>query len=123
MSTLLPILDGVPQGSILGPLLFIIYVNDLCTVSTLNIKLFADDTCLFYATKSIKDIKQIINDEVKKIDYWMKSNKLTINYSKTKFMLFTNTIVTNFDIFMDNNLIQRVHKIKYLVVYFDSKLT
>ena len=68
ISTLLSIPFGVPQGSILGPLLFIVFVNDLVVASTLNIKLFADDTCLFYAAKSIEELQNTINIQIRKID-------------------------------------------------------
>ena len=74
---------GVPQGSILGPLLFLLYINDLPMASDLGITLFADDTCLFYSCKNILELKSMINNEMVKIGNWMSSNRLTINYTKS----------------------------------------
>ena len=87
LSDILSIDLGVPQGSNLGPLLFLIYVNDLPGVSNLITKLFADDTCLLFSADSESELQNIANQELKHIERWMASNKLTINYSKTKFMI------------------------------------
>ena len=80
---------GVPQGSTLGPLLFIIYINDLPLASNLNTKLFADDAVLTLSNKCLTTLNTSVNCELGKIDDWMKINKLTINYDKTKFMIIT----------------------------------
>ena len=87
LSDILSIDLGVPQGSNLGPLLFLIYVNDLPGVSNLITKLFADDTCLFLSANSVSELQCVANRELGNIEGWMASNKLTINYSKTKFMI------------------------------------
>ena len=71
---------GVPQGSILGPLLFLIYINDLNKFSNiLNTILFADDTSLFYSNKDINILFQTFNKELDKLTQWFKSNKLSLN--------------------------------------------
>ena len=78
---------GWPQGSVLGPLLFILHINDLPYASSLLTKLYADDTCLIFSTKTVDELQITINSEMNKIQNWMFSNKLSINYSKTKYML------------------------------------
>lgn len=80
---------GVPQGSILGPLLFLIYVNDLFKASkVLSLIMFADDSNLFHSDKNINDLFKTMNIELNHISEWFKANKLSLNKNKTKFLLF-----------------------------------
>ena len=80
---------GVPQGSILGPLLFLIYINDLPNANkTLYKILFADDTNLFYSHKNLTHAMQTVNNELNKTSQWLNSNRLSLNVTKTHFMLF-----------------------------------
>ena len=81
--------NGVPQGSVLGPLLFLLYINDIHTCSnTFNFYLFADDTNILYANKNLRSLKATVNSELKKLYLWLASNKLTLNTKKNNFVIF-----------------------------------
>ena len=82
----------VSQGSTLGPLLFLMYINDLHQATKLNVKLFADDTVLSLSNKSPNSLQFDINSELLKVENWMRINKLTINYKKTNYMIPTKKI-------------------------------
>jgi Reverse transcriptase (RNA-dependent DNA polymerase) len=105
-SLLLSILIGVPQGSVLGPLLFLLYINDLPLCTILCALLFADDTTLYYSHQNIDTLVRIVNVELKKVSDYFRTNKLALHPGKTKFILFSNNNVVRasaLDIFLDFN--------------------
>ena len=80
---------GVPQGSVLGPLLFLIYINDIHKCSDkFKFHLFADDTNMLYSHKNLKDLERTVNTELVKVHKWLTVNKLTLNIKKTNYVIF-----------------------------------
>ncbi len=115
---------GIPQGSILGPILFLLYINDLSNVSNkLKFILFADDTNVFYSGKCLEDVCRLMNDELKIMNTWFKVNKLSLNVDKTKYMIFMkNPGKSKHNIVIDNMNVERVPVFKFLGVQVDEKL-
>jgi hypothetical protein len=116
---------GVPQGSVLGPILFLIYVNDISkSIGELGLRLFADDTNVFISGKSIDDIVAQSEAKLKELNLWFQANQLTLNVDKTMFTLFTNKKNKTCKAPKLNNIeIQRVPAVKYLGVYLDESLS
>jgi Reverse transcriptase (RNA-dependent DNA polymerase) len=117
----------VPQGSILGPLLFLIYINDIVNCSKiLKFILFADDTNLFHSHKDAFELMKSINIELSKLSDWFRANKLSLNVKKTNYILFGKKRLPNFDqnfeLIIDGNRLERVQSTKFLGVYIDEKL-
>ena len=116
---------GVPQGSILGPLLFLIYINDLSTVSEACLPiLFADDTNILITGINIDVMCQQLNDDLEKIQEWLCCNKLSLNVLKTHYMIFSpgNKIISDVDMKICNVNINRVYVTKFLGIQIDAQL-
>jgi len=123
-SRLLPTTIGVPQGSILGPVLFLIYINDMCNCSDrLAYVHFADDTTAFHSGSDLQMLARETNVDLIKLRNWLHSNRLSLNISKTSFMLFVDKKVDVPLIHIDGVAIERTREARFLGVLVDDRLT
>ena len=122
------IITGVPQGSILGPLLFLFYINDICKSSELlRFILYADDTNIFYCDNNIEHLCEIVNRELQGVMQWFKANSLSVNLKKTNFVIFGTSAKIRTskacEIYLDNVKIMRSKTAKFLGVVIDENLS
>ena len=120
----MPIQFGVPQDSVLGPLLFIMYINALpLAVKGCSVELYADDA-LFFAGQSVSEIESRLSTDLDRLISWFRCNHLMLNVSRTKILLIgahqrLNT-VDSFSVVADNTFLERVDSFKYLGVTMDE---
>ena len=127
-SSFLPITQGVPQGSVLGPLFYIIYANDLVkTFQNCNVAMYADDTMLYTANPNFDISVGKMQGDINSLAKWCKANGIAVNTEKSKLMVFGSTNVIGnlpqFEITFLNEPMQMVSSYKYLGITLDSQLT
>ena len=124
-----PLICGIPQGTILGPLLFIIYINDLPNcLQYSQPRMYSDDSNLSFASSSTNNIEVKLNDDLVRVNEWLIANKLTLNSSKTEFMLIgsrqrLSTFQTVPSLSIGDKPIKQVNYAKSLGVYVDCNLS
>ena len=113
---------GVPLGNVLGPLLFLIYINDIFSAAPkVSFHLFADDTCIFHSNKNYKKLEDEINTSLDNITNWLKANKLMINVKKSNLIVFkvgnSQSAGETINIYIENQILEPKDTAKYLGVY------
>ena len=119
---------GVPQGSVLGPLFFLLYINDInVALNNAYFHLYADDTIIILSNNDLNILKQQMESELVNLQKWLNLNKLTPNKKKCETIFFGNTLnlkkSNNIRISFDGELLETKSCVKYLGVYFDSLLS
>ena len=116
---------GVPQGSVLGPLLFLLYINDIAESSKiLKFYVFADDTTVFYSDKTNPNTANLLNEELSKVSDWLAANKLSLNVKKSNFLHFHQgkERKTTLNLTLNGTVVEEKTVAKYLGVFIDNKL-
>ena len=122
-----PVSCGVPQGSILGPLLFTLYVNDMSSAVRCDLCLYADDSMLLVSGKNVEEIEKTLKNEMNEISKWLQANKLSLHLGKTESILFGSVRklkkVSKMKITCNNVNLEAKSSVKYLGVTLDQDMT
>jgi len=120
------ITTGVPQGSVLGSILFLLYINDFHLSSNLlNFHQFADDANIFLSNKKLDVLESTLNTELTNVQNWLHANKRSLNTEKSNFVIFhppQKKIPFQLNLYLNNNILNQVTSVKYLGVFFDENL-
>ena len=126
MSSIKEILTGVPQGSVLGPLLFLIYINDLHkSIRFSKTYHFADDTSIIQSNPLLDRLSKQVNKDLSNLSNWLRANKLSLNVKKTELVIFRPRklkIDHSFKFKLDGKRLVRTHSVKHLEVLIDEHL-
>lgn len=119
---------GVPQGTVLGPTLFILYINDIVkAIKKCDVQLFADDTLVYVTGDRMDDILKLLNEDLNNLLQWLNNNSLQINTNKTKMMIIKSkhnkSQESSASVKISNEIIERVNRFKYLGCVIDENLT
>ena len=118
---------GIPQGSILGPLLFLIYINDLSkAIIFSSVHHFADDTNILYVSSSLKNVNKKLNHALSNLVQWLRANKILLNVSKTEIVIFkshSKQITKHLNFCLNGQKIIPKNHTKYLGIITDKHLT
>lgn len=118
--------QGVPQGSILGPLLFILYINDICSIPyTEKLVMYADDTNAFFSAETMVDLQVTVTNYLRHLEFWLHENKLALNASKTKYVIFrpTNKPCITLKFSFQDTTLECVKTQKFLGVWFEENMS
>jgi len=117
----------VPQGSVLGPLLFLIYINDLPqAIQNSETNLFADDTCLLSSDSNLNSLEAKVNSDLIKLSSWLRANKISLNTTKTEVILFRSKnkpVPYTMNLNLDGHALKFSKHVKYLGLFLDDNLT
>ena len=129
LSEPLPINSGVPQGSILGPTLFLLFINDLPLVLQNNIGLYVDDSTLYAFGPTISEVEEKLRLDLDEVSKWVNDNKMRLNKKKTKYATIStrqklaNSTIQNLDLILDGQQQIKVQSGRILGVHSDNHLT